>query len=114
MDSASYFATLDLVERLPVGTRAIAPPEAQRWVEDPDQKRLRHLPKRVWTGRRGDRPPKVRRAVDVEVFRDAVPSRLLADRRSDKKRDLVTSLILVVPGEEKGKPFAPKHLGNKP
>jgi hypothetical protein len=28
VDTASYFATLDLIERLPFGTRAVAPPEA--------------------------------------------------------------------------------------
>lgn len=104
MRQAKYFATLDLVVRLPQDTKAFAPPEKQRWVEDPELAPVVELPRREWSGRRGDKRPRIQRAITVQEFREALPSRRLVDRRAQERRALVTKLILVVPGEGEGGP----------
>jgi len=98
---ASYYVTVKLIERLPESTRAFEPPDRKdKWEVDEQEMQGIEMPPRKYSGKRGDRPPRIRRASQKrEVFAvmDLEQRRQIKERKDTK---LVRRRVISMGGDE--------------
>lgn len=89
---ALYFVTLKLGALLPESTVALEPPETPPWIDVPDVDLTERLEGREFTGRKGDRPPRLRRAAPPATMR--MEPLALVERRQIVDHALVRRRII--------------------
>jgi hypothetical protein len=109
-DEARYYVTLQLKDVMPEDTVAYEPPERppwppipgvgagpRPWVDVDPSEWCAHLPTREFSGKRGDRPPRLRRASAVE---DVILRPLsLVERKQIMEHKLVRQRVFLRPDE---------------
>ncbi len=97
-DQARYYVTLQLKDQLPEETVAYEPPERPAWVDVDASEWFAQLPERAFSGKKGDRAPRLRRATPPDQI--AFEPMSLAERKQIVDHTLVRRRVFVRPGDD--------------
>lgn len=89
---SKYYVTIALGDLLPEDTIAKEPTEGNRWQDYTDEEEATERLKRTFTGKKGDRRPRIRKAVPPDAVKYDVLQ--LEDRKRMKNHELVRRRVI--------------------